>query len=82
MDEHLKIMIAATTRLIRGIPPTERTWEKVVSAMMQNPLIEPTDSEINRADKLIKEGTNVFKFDGSPDNAIVNEVLICPFYFF
>ncbi|KAL2270014.1 hypothetical protein VTJ83DRAFT_2198 [Remersonia thermophila] len=74
MDEHLKIMIAAALKAIAAIPPQERSWERVIGAMTQSPLLEPKDDGISRADKLIKSGTNVFKIDGSPDQGIVREV--------
>lgn len=76
MDENLKVMIAAAVKMISKLPPEERPWDAVVSAMMQWPLLEPASDEIQRADKLVKSGTGVFKFDGSPNAAIVKEV--CP----
>ncbi|KAI5839050.1 hypothetical protein DFP73DRAFT_587912 [Morchella snyderi] len=76
MDEQLKVMITATTKVISKIPPEERSWEKVISALKNNSLIEPMEGgNIDRtADPLTKSGTNVFKVDGSPNNAIVKEV--------
>ncbi|KAH9886198.1 hypothetical protein C8Q73DRAFT_282765 [Cubamyces lactineus] len=76
MDKELKVMIAGTMHALEkerkkgeGIP-----WETVVSVMTQNPLLEPNGDEIVRSDKLIKEGHGLFKFDGSPDQAIVEQV--------
>ncbi|KAJ6620954.1 hypothetical protein B0H10DRAFT_1875405 [Mycena sp. CBHHK59/15] len=75
MDDKLKIMIAGTMRVLSKIPPPQRSWDKVIETMMQNTLLEPVGSDnINRVDKFIKEGTNVFKFDGSPDTTIMREV--------
>ncbi|KAF4622191.1 hypothetical protein D9613_009427 [Agrocybe pediades] len=73
MDKHLKIMIAGTMKSLEAVPPKERTWEKILAIMMQNPLLEPEVETTARVDKLIKNGHNVFKFDGSPDAAIVKE---------
>ncbi|KAF8967205.1 hypothetical protein BGZ46_000228 [Entomortierella lignicola] len=74
MDDKLKIIVTATTRAIDKLPFEERTWENVISTLSQNPLLEPLDDGIARADKLIKDyGSNAFK-DGSPDQAIVREV--------
>ncbi|KAI0329992.1 hypothetical protein GY45DRAFT_1251649 [Cubamyces sp. BRFM 1775] len=76
MDDELKVMIAGTMRALEkerkkgeGI-----SWETVVSVMTQNPLLEPNGDEIVRSDKLIKEGHGLFKFDGSPDQAVVEQV--------
>jgi len=74
MDDELKIMISGTLHLLEKIPPKERTWDKVMSTMMQASLLEPSDGKVDRVDKLLKSGVNVFKFDGSPDAAIVKEV--------
>ena len=80
MDNELKVMIAGTMRALEkerkqgeGIP-----WETVISVMTQNQLLEPNGDEIVRSDKLLKEGHGLFKFDGSPDPAVVEQV---PFLF-
>ncbi|KAI0041693.1 hypothetical protein FA95DRAFT_1683038 [Auriscalpium vulgare] len=75
IDDDVKIMIAATLRVLRKIPAAERTWEKAVSALLQNPLIEQFDQPIDRTEYLSKEGTHWFKFSGSPDLAIVDEAV-------
>lgn len=76
MDDELKIMISGALRALGKIAPAERTWEKVMSTMMQNALLEPMqEGKVDRVDRLIKAGTNAFKFDGSPDEAIVKEVI-------
>lgn len=67
-------MIAGTVKTLASIPSSERTWDKIVSTMLQCSLVEPAGEVITRADTLTKSGTNVFKLDGSPDNAIVKEV--------
>ncbi|XP_024534186.1 uncharacterized protein LOC112347482 [Selaginella moellendorffii] len=74
MDEVLKVCIAGTTTLLAKVPPEERTWEKVNSMFMQNPLVEPMGDGVSRADKFINKSSNDFKFDGSPDSAIVRAV--------
>jgi len=78
MDEQLKIIIAGTNRELEKVPAADRTWDKVISVFMQNPLIEPLDTPqatIARADKLIKTGSNVFKVNREHDDGIVREVL-------
>ncbi|KAI0041701.1 hypothetical protein FA95DRAFT_1565114 [Auriscalpium vulgare] len=75
IDDDLKIMIAATLRELLKISPEQRTWEKVVSVLMQDNLIEQFDKPIDRTEHLSKEGTHWFKIDGSPDPAIVDEVV-------
>jgi len=77
MDDSLKIMITGTMKALEKIPPAERSWDMVLSTMMQNSLIEPIPGDgnkVSRVDRVIKEGINVFKVDGSPDQAIVKEV--------
>eukprot|EP01023_Acetabularia_acetabulum_P032639 TRINITY_DN304_c0_g1_i1.p1 TRINITY_DN304_c0_g1~~TRINITY_DN304_c0_g1_i1.p1 ORF type:complete len:280 (-),score=70.01 TRINITY_DN304_c0_g1_i1:445-1284(-) len=75
MDDELKVMIAGVTRAIAKLDPNSRSWDNVISLLNQNSLIQQVaDSEITRSDKLIKDGTNYFKFDGSADLDTVREV--------
>ncbi|KAJ7839489.1 hypothetical protein B0H13DRAFT_1911236 [Mycena leptocephala] len=74
LDDELKIMIAGTMRLLATVPVQQRTWEKMLELMMQNLLLEPEVSGISRAEKLVKDETNFFKVDGSPDPNVVREV--------
>ncbi|KAJ7336331.1 hypothetical protein DFH08DRAFT_706404 [Mycena albidolilacea] len=82
MDDHLKIMISGTLRLLekkRKQLSGPLSWDDLLSILMQNPLIEPDDtitgSKVDRADKLIKPATvNFFKISGAPDPSIVREV--------
>lgn len=58
------------------MPPEKRSWDAVTNAFMQNPCLEPDSAAaIHRSDKLIKQSSGDFKFDGSPDNSIVEEVI-------
>ncbi|KAF8206651.1 hypothetical protein K438DRAFT_1962983 [Mycena galopus ATCC 62051] len=78
MDEQLKIMIAGTNRELEKTPAEERTWDKIIAILMQNPLIEPVDTptaNIVRADKLIKQDSNWFKVDRHKDDGVAREVL-------
>ncbi|KAG0013784.1 hypothetical protein BGZ81_000839 [Podila clonocystis] len=72
MDDKLKVIIAGTTRAIEKLPHDQRSWENVTSTLAQNSLLKPLDDGI--ANKLIKDGTNFFKVDGSPDASVVKEV--------
>ena len=74
MDDELKIMIAGTMKTIANIQPENRSWDNIKSALLQNPVIEADGDPVFKADSLNKEGTNVFKTDGSPDDGIVQEV--------
>lgn len=76
MDEKLKVLISGTVRALKAIPKDQLSWEKVQSVFSQNPLMERVgNSEIRRSDKIIKNrGVSAFKFDGSPDAAIVREI--------
>jgi hypothetical protein len=72
LDEQLKIMIAGTMKTLAKVQ--DKTWKNVLGAMSQNELLQPDGEEIARADKLIKESSNDFKFDGGSDASIVREV--------
>ncbi|KAJ7200675.1 hypothetical protein B0H12DRAFT_1036650 [Mycena haematopus] len=74
MDNNLKIMIAATMRALAKVPPQQRSWEKVLEVMMQNPLLVTDETGTSRAEKLVKDETNFFRVDGSPDPNVVREV--------
>jgi hypothetical protein len=76
LDDNLKVMIAGTLRALEFRQKQGPLfWDDLLLALMQNSLLElADDGKVDRADRLIKEGTNVFKFDGSPDAAIVKEV--------
>jgi len=75
MDNGLKVILSGTLRTLRNIPEGDRTWDTIMQAVRQNALLETTPpDEVTRVDSLIKEGQYTFKFDGSPDAAIVKEV--------
>jgi hypothetical protein len=75
LDDELKVMIAGAVKTLAQLPPNARSWDTVVSTLLNCPLLEPDGDAIERSDKLIKPARiNAFKFDGSPDPAIVNEV--------
>ncbi|KAJ3559795.1 hypothetical protein NP233_g11174 [Leucocoprinus birnbaumii] len=78
LDEKLKVVIAGTMRALekkRAEVQRALTWDELISVLMQNSLVEPDDVKIDRSDEFIKPSKlNVFKFDGSPDAAIVKEV--------
>lgn len=76
IDDELLIMIASTFKDLDEMPPEKRSWDAVTNAFMQNPCLEPDSAAaIHRSDKLIKQSSGDFKFDGSPDNSIVEEVI-------
>ena len=55
MDESLLTMVKGVTEAINLLPPEERTWDNVVSLLMQSPFAQPKADAILRADKLIKD---------------------------
>ncbi|KER00912.1 hypothetical protein AUEXF2481DRAFT_25191 [Aureobasidium subglaciale EXF-2481] len=67
-------MIAGTTKLMGSIDPAQRSWDKVVECCMPNSLMEPDGEAISHHDQYVKNSSHDFKVDGSPDNAIVQEV--------
>ncbi|KAK0751426.1 hypothetical protein B0T18DRAFT_68282 [Schizothecium vesticola] len=72
LDDELKVMIAATLKQLAKVQ--ERSWQDVLATMSQNALMEPEGAQVARADKLVKEGTNEFKSDGTSQAGIVREV--------
>lgn len=70
-------MIAGTVQILSKLRPEDRRYDNVLTSMMQNPLTEPRDNEDRRADQIYKNSADDFKFDGSPNAAIVNEVSQC-----
>ena len=78
MDDNLMLMIAATINDLEGMRPGDRSWDTVVEAFMQNPLLEPDGSGIiHRSDRLIRRTSADWKFEGAPDPSIVQEVRRC-----
>ncbi|RPB17978.1 hypothetical protein L211DRAFT_799097 [Terfezia boudieri ATCC MYA-4762] len=76
LDKDLQVAAFAATKEISKLSPDQRSWEAIVSAFTTNPLLEEMDdSTVYIADNLIKENINFFKFDGSPDKAVVTEVM-------
>lgn len=71
LDIKLKAMVAETVKAIDRLG--DKSWESIVSCMKRNPVLE-LQSSISNSDNMIKKGTNVFKFDGSPNRSIVREV--------
>lgn len=70
-----EIILAHIQKILGNIPAEERSWERVMSIMDNDSLLEPAGEQaVVRTDSLAHRGTNVFKFDGSPDAAIVKEV--------
>ena len=74
LDDSLKVLISSTIQALNGLPE-KSSWDNVVDCVKKNPLIEPVpNGDVTRVDKLVKKGTNAFKFDGSPDPTIAKEV--------
>lgn len=75
LDDHLKVMISGTLRTLKSIPEGQRDWDKIMDTLMQTSILElDTQGQVDRTDSFIKRGQHVFRFDGSPDAAIVKEV--------
>lgn len=72
MDDKLKVIIVEATGDIASLE--NKSWANVIATLNHNPLLEPMNDETTRTSSLSKKGTNVFKFDGSPEHAIVREV--------
>ena len=75
LDDKLKIIISGTVKALGKVDPSQRTADNIEGVMMNNPLLEPDGNKVERADKIIKDGVNFFKFDGSPDRSVVEEVI-------
>ncbi|KAJ3552836.1 hypothetical protein NM688_g3944 [Phlebia brevispora] len=76
MDSRLKVMIAGTMRTLRSIPPSERNWDRMISAFLQNTTLEEVQRDaVDRSDCLTKGDINFFKWDPCQvDPSVVNEV--------
>jgi len=75
MDDGLKVMISGMMHALADIPPYERSWDRLVSAMLHNSVISPhPDAPISRSDGFENKGTHAFKFSGDPDPVIVRKV--------
>ena len=71
----MKVMISGLMHTLSKIPPAERTWEKIVSETLQNPVIkEFHEPPVSRRDHFNNVGTHAFRFDGSPDAVIARQV--------
>ena len=71
LDVKLKAMIGETVKAIKSL--SDKSWGSIVSCLKQNPVLKLQSSTSN-SDNMTKKGTNVFKFDGSPDESIIREV--------
>jgi len=77
MDNELKVMITATMRALEGArkeSDAPLSWDTVLSVLSQNSLLEPSDGKVDKHDSFMKNDTNFFKFDGSPDPGVVEQV--------
>ncbi|KAJ7827805.1 hypothetical protein B0H13DRAFT_307271 [Mycena leptocephala] len=76
MDERLKIMIAGTNRELAKVLAEDRCWDKIISVLIQNPLMEsmttPT-ANIARTDKFIKTGPEFLEPSIEHDDGVVRE---------
>jgi len=75
MDDNLKIMISGLMHTLANIPPIERTWDKILSTVLQSSVLKPhPDPAVSRRDHFENIGTHAFRFDGSPDAEIAKKV--------
>lgn len=79
MSEEVKIMMAATIKDLEKVPAYERNFEKIVSVLMQNPILEPTADINYREDQVVRNSPSDIKFDGSASAPIVQEVSLVDF---
>ncbi|RKK71294.1 hypothetical protein BFJ69_g11142 [Fusarium oxysporum] len=73
IDDQLKIMVAGTMMILSR--QQDKSWDAVLHTMMQNEILKPDyNAEVARSDKLVKNSSNDFRFDGGADASIVREV--------
>jgi len=78
MDDNLKVMISGLMQTLAKIPPAQRTWDRIVSETLQNPVIkEFHEPPVSRRDHFDNVGTYAFRIHGDPDAVIVKRVR-CP----
>lgn len=73
LHRDLLVMTAAALKDLEAIKADDRSFDTVLSAFMQNTLMEPDGDAVYRSDRLMKSKNALFKFDGSPNAAIVQE---------
>ena len=76
MDNELKLLISGTMGVLHGLRQRkELTWDAVTRIMEENQFLEESDNEsVDREDSKHKSAENILKIDGSPEQAVVNEV--------
>ena len=80
MDEMLKVTIAGTMLELKESAKDKGgplSWKDVMSILNQNALIEPVPGDhavVDRVDKFLSEGVDIFKFDASHDDGVVKNV--------
>ncbi|KAI3617015.1 hypothetical protein WG66_004279 [Moniliophthora roreri] len=76
IDEKLKIMISDTMKMLDEYrnDVDEMDWDCIMGFFMRNSELEPIGPKVRSVDKFIKKDRNFFKVDGSPDQAVVEEV--------
>ncbi|KLO07188.1 hypothetical protein SCHPADRAFT_894869 [Schizopora paradoxa] len=80
-DNQLKTMIAATLRKLEEVPEDEvkysliRTWERIISVFMQNPVLELTDKSAaeKRTNHFKSKGHNFFRIKKELSKPIAQE---------
>jgi len=80
MDDRVKVMISGLMHTLSKIPAEERNWDKILSATLQNPLLQSDPKPIvSRSDHFDNIGTYAFRFPGGvPDEKIVKKVFLLP----
>lgn len=73
-DKELITTISVTTKIIGRIAPEERTWNVIVAALQQNPVLQPMGNEIHRTAEYSLKGFTLLAGDGTPDQIAMNKV--------
>jgi histone acetyltransferase (RNA polymerase elongator complex component) len=74
MDKNLKAMVVASLNAFARDPSLKNSWNGVITTMRNNPLIEEIPNQsVHKEDGYRIDETNVFKFDGSPEQHKIDQ---------
>lgn len=74
LNDDSKMLIAVVCMIIEKIPKEQQTYDTILAALLQNPLIEAVPgSETSKDDIFHTTKKNIFNFKGSVDSGLVSQ---------
>lgn len=74
LDEKLKVALSYTLHALADIPANQRKWKKVLSTMLQSPVLEADDDLHRSESRILPSKSRVAQLDRTQDAAVVEEV--------